>query len=123
MGFDGVNVTVRPYPGHVDPENVAQELPPFVNTDPQARADLVRTITTNIADAESPNAERIVATASSRDLTHYWWGTYRYDLRKADLRPARGAEAARRVDRGAQREIQDDGGLPHLLDAGPRSAR
>ena len=22
MGFDGVNVTVRPYPGHVDPDNL-----------------------------------------------------------------------------------------------------
>src|SRR5690348_2770746 len=32
MGFDGVDVTVRPYPGHVDPEKVAQDLPPFVNT-------------------------------------------------------------------------------------------
>jgi sugar phosphate isomerase/epimerase len=81
MGFDGVNVTVRPYPGHVDPEKVAQELPPFVNTI-RKHGLIVRTITTNIADAESPNAERIVATASSLGLTHYWWGTYRYDLRK-----------------------------------------
>jgi sugar phosphate isomerase/epimerase len=81
MGFDGVNVTVRPYPGHVDPEKVAEELPPFVNTI-RKHGLIVRTITTNIADAESPNAERIVATASSLGLTHYWWGTYRYDLSK-----------------------------------------
>jgi sugar phosphate isomerase/epimerase len=81
MGFDGVNVTVRPYPGHVDPEKVAQDLPPFVNTI-RKHGLVVRTITTNIADAESPNAERIVATASSLGLTHYWWGTYRYDLSK-----------------------------------------
>jgi sugar phosphate isomerase/epimerase len=81
MGFDGVNVTVRPYPGHVHPEKVAQELPPFVNTI-RKHGLIVRTITTNIADAESPNAERIVATASSLGLTHYWWGTYRYDLSK-----------------------------------------
>jgi hypothetical protein len=32
MGFDGLDITVRPYPGHVDPQKVAQELPPFVNT-------------------------------------------------------------------------------------------
>src|SRR5690242_12750900 len=48
MGYDGVNVTVRPYPGHVDPDNVARELPPFVQT-LRARGLLVRSITTNIA--------------------------------------------------------------------------
>src|SRR5713226_2249239 len=31
MGFDGLDITVRPYPGHVDPARVAQDLPPFVN--------------------------------------------------------------------------------------------
>jgi sugar phosphate isomerase/epimerase len=78
MGFEGVNVTVRPYPGHVDPDNVATELPLFVNTI-RARGLLVRSITTNIADADA-GAERIVAAASSLGITHYWWGTYRYDL-------------------------------------------
>jgi sugar phosphate isomerase/epimerase len=80
MGFDGVNVTVRTYPGHVDPDNVAKELPPFVNTI-RKRGLLVRSITTNIADAD-PLAERIVAAASSLGITHYWWGTYRYDLKQ-----------------------------------------
>jgi sugar phosphate isomerase/epimerase len=80
MGFEGVNVTVRPYPGHVDPDNVAKELPPFVNTI-RKRGLLVRSITTNISDADA-GAERIVAAASSLGITHYWWGTYRYDLRQ-----------------------------------------
>jgi sugar phosphate isomerase/epimerase len=80
MGFDGVNVTVRPYPGHVDPDNVAKELPPFVNTI-RKRGLLVRSITTNISDADA-GAERIVAAASSLGITHYWWGTYRYDLKQ-----------------------------------------
>jgi sugar phosphate isomerase/epimerase len=80
MGFDGVNVTVRPYPGHVDPDNVAQELPSFVNT-LRKHGLLVRSITTNISDADL-TAERIVAAASSLGITHYWWGTYRYDLSK-----------------------------------------
>jgi sugar phosphate isomerase/epimerase len=79
MGFEGVNLTVRPYPGHVDPDNVAKELPPFVNAI-RKRGLLVRSITTNIADAD-PLAERIVAAASSLGITHYWWGTYRYDLK------------------------------------------
>ncbi len=81
MGYDGVNVTVRDYPGHVDPANVAQELPPFVNT-LRKQGLLVRSITTNISDADSPNAERIVATAASLGITHYWWGTYRYELNR-----------------------------------------
>src|SRR5438270_11446720 len=30
MGYDGLDITVRPKPGHVDPARVAQELPAFV---------------------------------------------------------------------------------------------
>jgi sugar phosphate isomerase/epimerase len=80
MGFEGVNITVRTYPGHVDPDNVAKELPLFVNAIRQ-RGLLVRSITTNISDADA-GAERIVAAASSLGITHYWWGTYRYDLKQ-----------------------------------------
>jgi len=83
MGYDGVNVTVRPYPGHVDPDNVAKELPAFVST-LRKRGLLVRSITTNIADADA-TAERIVSAASALGITHYWWGTYRYDLAKPIL--------------------------------------
>ena len=78
MGFDGLDITVRPYPGHVDPTRVAQDLPPFVNTI-RKHGLLVRTITCPITDADSPNAEQILATASSLGITHYWWGTFRYD--------------------------------------------
>ena len=78
MGFDGLDITVRPYPGHVDPTRVAQDLPPFVNTI-RKHGILVRAITCPITDADSPNAEQILATASSLGITHYWWGTFRYD--------------------------------------------
>lgn len=81
MGFDGVDITVRPYPGHVDPEKVAQDLPPFVNTIRKHGLQVV-TITCPITDADSPNAEKILQTASSLGLTHYWWGTFRYDQAK-----------------------------------------
>jgi sugar phosphate isomerase/epimerase len=77
MGFDGVDLTVRPYPGHVDPEKVAQDLPPFVNTLRKHGLQVV-TITSPITDAESPNAEKILQAASSLGITHYWWGTFRY---------------------------------------------
>src|SRR4249919_559961 len=75
MGFDGVDVTVRPYPGHVDPERVAQDLPPFVNTLHKHGLQVV-TITCPITDANSPHAEEILQTASSPGITHYWWGTF-----------------------------------------------
>ena len=79
MAFDGVDVTVRPYPGHVDPAKVKAELPPFVNA-LRGHGLSVTTITTNIADADSPNAEAILDAASALGIKHYWWGTYRYDL-------------------------------------------
>src|SRR4029079_16515289 len=64
MGYDGVNVNVRPYPRPVNPENVARELPPFAAAF-RKHGLLVRSITTNISDADSPNAEQIVAAASA----------------------------------------------------------
>jgi len=81
MGYDGLDITVRPYPGHVDPTKVAQDLPPFVNAI-RKHGIQVSTITCPITDADSPNAEQILQTASSLGITHYWWGTFRYDTSK-----------------------------------------
>ncbi len=81
MGYDGVNITVRDAPGHVNPAKVAIELPPFVQAI-RKHGLLVRQITTSIADVDSPNAEAVIATASSLGLTHFWWGTYRYEAGK-----------------------------------------
>ena len=81
MAFDGLDLTVRTYPGHVDPAKVKTDLPPFVNTI-RGHGLIVDTITTNIADADSPNAEAILDAASALGIKHYWWGTYRYDLTK-----------------------------------------
>jgi hypothetical protein len=84
MGFQGLDVTVRPYPGHVDPTKVATDLPRFV--EPIRRAGLqVRTITCPITDADSPNAEAILDAASSLGIHHYWWGTFRYEAGKPIL--------------------------------------
>jgi sugar phosphate isomerase/epimerase len=77
MGYDGIDLTVRPYPGHVDPEKVETDLPPFVNA-LRKRGLRVDAITCPITDADSPNAEKILQTASSLGITHYWWGTFRY---------------------------------------------
>jgi len=84
MAYDGVDITVRPYPGHVDPEKVATDLPPFVNTIRKHGLQVV-TITCPITDADSPNAERILQTASSLGIQHYWWGTFRYEQGKPEM--------------------------------------
>jgi sugar phosphate isomerase/epimerase len=77
MGYDGIDLTVRPYPGHVDPEKVETDLPPFVKA-LRKQGLRVDAITCPITDADSPNAEKILQTASSLGITHYWWGTFRY---------------------------------------------
>lgn len=82
MGFDGLDITVRPYPGHVDPERVATDLPPFVEAIRRAGLQ-VRTITAPITDADSPHAEAILDTAASLGIHHYWWGTFRYQPGKS----------------------------------------
>ena len=77
MGYDGVDITVRPYPGHVEPAKVKQNLPPFVKTI-RKHGLLVRAITCPITDADSPHAEDILQTASELDIHDYWWGTFHY---------------------------------------------
>lgn len=78
MAFTGVDITVRPYPGHVDPAKVKTDLPPFVEII-RKHGLQVSMITCPIMDAESPHAEEILATASSLGIKHYWWGTFRYE--------------------------------------------
>lgn len=81
MGYDGVDVTVRPYPGHVDPSRVAQDLPSFVSAIRKRGLQVVE-ITANIADADSPHAEDILRVASELGIKYYWWGTFRYESGK-----------------------------------------
>jgi sugar phosphate isomerase/epimerase len=81
MGYDGVDITVRSYPGHVEPARVAQDLPVFVNAIRKHGLKVVE-ITTNIADADSPHAEEILRAASEVGIKYYWWGTFRYESGK-----------------------------------------
>ena len=78
MGYEGLDVTVRAYPGHVEPAKVAQALPPFINTVRKHGLQVIA-VTTNITDADSPFAEDILRAASALGITHYWWGTFRYE--------------------------------------------
>ncbi|MBV8841258.1 MAG: sugar phosphate isomerase/epimerase [Bryobacterales bacterium] len=81
MGYDGLDITVRAYPGHVNPAKVGQELPAFVDAVRKHGLQVVA-ITTNITDADSPNAEDILRAAASVGITYYWWGTFRYEAGK-----------------------------------------
>lgn len=78
MGYEGLDLTVRPYPGHVDPARVAQDLPPFVKAIRKHGID-VTSITCPITGADSPNAEAMLKTASELGIRYYWWGTFRYE--------------------------------------------
>jgi sugar phosphate isomerase/epimerase len=81
-GYDGVDVNVRSNgQGHVLPERVAQELPPFVAAIRKHGLE-VSAVTPSIVDAETPYAEDILRTASELSIRHYWWGTFRYTSAK-----------------------------------------
>src|SRR5262245_19230429 len=84
MGYDGLDLTVRPYPGHVDPAKVKTDLPLFVNALRKNGVE-VHAITCPITDADSPNAEDILRTASELGIRYYWWGTFRYEADKPVL--------------------------------------
>ena len=78
MGFEGLDVTVRPYPGHVDPAKVRTELPRFVETIRRNGLQVVQ-IACPINDADTPHAEAIIDTAASLGIHHYWGGNWQYD--------------------------------------------
>ena len=82
MVCGGVCPTVLPYPGHINPARVAQELPAFVN---RVRAHGLRVTQIKgpaITDVTAPNAEAIIGAAAQAGITHYSLGGYTYDLMK-----------------------------------------
>lgn len=76
MGFDGVDLTVRPK-GHVLPENVERDLPKAVKAIRKAglKADL---ITTAITGVEEKYTEKIIKTASNLGIKYYRMGWLKY---------------------------------------------
>lgn len=69
MGFDGVDVTVRPK-GHVEPERVADDLPKAAEA--LKRAGLPPFImTTAVDDAEDPVDKKLLQTASAEGFQFY----------------------------------------------------
>ena len=80
VGFDGVDLTVRPG-GHVSPERAEDELPEAVNAVKQAglRVDMM---TTAITDPDDKYTEPILKTAAGLGIRYYRLGylSYKDDL-------------------------------------------
>jgi sugar phosphate isomerase/epimerase len=77
IGFDGVDLTVRPQ-GHVLPERVEEDLPKAMEAVNKAGKDIYM-ITTSINDADDPITGKILKTASSLGIRHYRLGWMYYD--------------------------------------------
>ena len=79
MGFDGIDLTVRPK-GHVLPENVVNDLPKAVEA-MKKHGLSVKMMSTNVWDANNPVQKTVLETASKLGFTHYRsaWLTYPED--------------------------------------------
>ncbi len=77
VGFDGVDLTVRPG-GHVLPERVEDDLPKAVAAVRRAGIE-VTMMTTAITDPRDPKTEAILKTAAGLGIRYYRMGYYRYE--------------------------------------------
>ncbi len=79
MGFDGLDLTVRPE-GHVLPERVAEDLPKAVEAMKKFGLH-PQMMTTNVADANDQASRTVLETASQQGLKYYrtGWLTYPED--------------------------------------------
>jgi len=76
MGFDGVDLTVRPA-GHVLPERAAQDLPRAVETI-RAEGLVVPMITTGLISASDPAARLTLSTAARLGISYFKLGYWHY---------------------------------------------
>ena len=84
MGFDGVDLTVRPK-GHVLPNSVEIDLPKAIK-DIKAGGSMCKIITTSIESVENPLDVQILKTASTLAIKFYRtnWFKYKKDLSLQD---------------------------------------
>ncbi len=92
LGFDGVDLTVRPK-GHVEPARVAQDLPPFVEGI-RAEGVAVPMITTDLHSDSEPPARPTLETAARLQIPYFKTGYYYYKF--ADVKKEL-ADAARQL--------------------------
>lgn len=77
VGFDGVDLTVRPK-GHVFPENVKKDLPKAIKAI-RKNGLIGNRMTTAITDPDDPLTLDILQTASDLGITNYRMGWLEYD--------------------------------------------
>lgn len=92
LGFDGVDLTVRPR-GHVEPSRVVEDLPPFVEGI-RGEGVAVPMITTDLHSDREPAARPTLETAAKLGIPFFKTGYYYYKF--ADVRQEL-AEAARQL--------------------------
>jgi sugar phosphate isomerase/epimerase len=80
LGFDGVDITVRKG-GHVEPANVAKDLPVLVAVLRKHGLE-VPMVTTDIADNETPFAEDILKASAMLGIRNYRFGAFKWDAAK-----------------------------------------
>ena len=105
--------TVQPHPAHIDPAQVAQELPAFVN---RLRSHGLRVDAdqgTGNRDLTDAKAEAIIGAAAQAGITHYSLGGYTLRLEETARAPARRDQAAPREVRAPERAAQDQARVRH----------
>jgi sugar phosphate isomerase/epimerase len=80
LGLDGIDLAVRKG-GHIEPEAASQELPKLVKIMRSHKLE-VPMITTDIVDADSPNAEDLLRCMKELGIRNYRWGGFKYDYSK-----------------------------------------
>ena len=93
IGFDGVDLTVRPK-GHVLPENAAAQLPKVFET-LSGHGLKVPMITTNLLSADEPVAKPTLETAGKLKIPYWKIGYYRYDFNAVESSVAKAKAATR----------------------------
>ena len=93
MGFDGLDLTVRPK-GHVLPEKVVDDLPKAVEAMKKHGLN-PKMMSTNVWDSNNPVQKTVLETASKLGFTHYRtaWLTYPEDISITDSQALFGKQA------------------------------
>jgi sugar phosphate isomerase/epimerase len=81
MTCGGVNPTIQPHPGHIDPAQVATQLPAFVKT-MQKHGLRVKQVRGGNQTQVDSTVEAMVGAMGQVGVTHYWIGSDTYDLSK-----------------------------------------
>ncbi len=72
IGNTTIDLTVRAYPGHVQPEKVKTDLPVFVKA-LEKNGIAVTSMAADIADTKTPYVEEMLGTAASLGIRPHWW--------------------------------------------------